>query len=106
MTTPENSAPSPDETSQDTDPAPDYRTPLLAFAYELIVGDVAVDTWEETMREVTAVSVTSKNVTVTFEDGTTETTSMRPGYQKMYDILRWASEVFRIRAQASGSTSV
>ena len=75
-----------------TQPTAD-RVMLVAYAYEVIVGDIVVDTWEETERPVTAVLVTTKSVTLTFDDATSETTTQKPGYQKMYDVSRLLSEL-------------
>lgn len=73
-----------------TEPTPE-RVPVLAFAYEVIVGDLIVDAWEGTEREVADVLVTARDVTITFADGTTETTTQRPGRQVIYDVLRLRS---------------
>lgn len=70
-----------------TQPLP-LRVPMLAFAYELVDGDLVVDAWEDTVREVSDVALTTKDVTVTFADGSTETTTRRPGQQMLYDIQR------------------
>lgn len=73
-----------------TQPTPD-RILIVAYAYEVLVGDVVVDTWEETERPVVQVDVTARDVTLTFEDGTTETTTQRPGFQTIYEVSRLRS---------------
>jgi hypothetical protein len=69
------------------------RVPLIAYAYEVIGGDLIVDTWEGTEREVKSVKAGERDVTVTFTDGTTEKTTQQPGRQVIYDVSRLASKV-------------
>lgn len=81
------------EASPEYDP-PDTtseRVPVVALAYELIPGDLIVDTWEDTSREVAGVDVGAREVTVRFTEGEPETSTQRPGSQRIYDVQRLRS---------------
>ena len=67
------------------------RGPILAFAYELVAGDLVVDEWEGTEREVSAVKAGDREVTVTFADKSTEKSTQRPGSQTIYSVRRLRS---------------